>query len=392
MSPVFRRWTAFNAVGAAGVGVQLGVLAVLVRVAHLPVLAATALAVEAAVLHNFAWHQRWTWKDRPVHSMRDAAGRLARFHVLNGLVSLAGNLLLVALLTRAFGADPVAASACAIVVCALLNFMASERLVFRSAGAVAILVTLCAPAPAHAALADDGPTAATVAGWTQYTATVEQRFLAAPGSGGSFFTRDWRPRVSGGRVATGQVDTPQVPDGRIHHWTGAVFIPGVTLDAVLARLHDGAGHESEHYADVIASRLLQKQGDHLSVYMKLRRSAIITVTYNTEHDVQYRRLSRERGTGHSVATRIAELADAGTPREREKPAGDDSGFLWRLNAYWRYEEMDGGVLIECESVSLSRNAPFGLRTIVNPIVERIARESLETTLGALRGALSGGRS
>jgi hypothetical protein len=126
--------------------------------------------------------------------------------------------------------------------------------------------------------------------------------------------------------------------------------------------------------------------------MKLRRSAIITVTYNTEHQVEYRRLGPRRATARSVATRIAELADAGTPREREKGPDDDSGFLWRLNAYWRYEELDGGVLIECESVSLSRNAPFGLRTLVGPIVERIARESLEKTLRTLRVVLSGARS
>ncbi len=75
---------------------------------------------------------------------------------------------------------------------------------------------------------------------------------------------------------------------------------------------------------------------------------------------------------------------AGTPREREKPDGDDNGFLWRLNAYWRYEQLSDGVLIECESVSLSRSVPFLLRPLASPIVNRIARESLENTLRSLR--------
>lgn len=127
---VVRRWTVFNAVGLAGIAVQLGVLAVLVHLAGMPPLLATAIAVEAAVLHNFSWHQRWTWNDRPA----GAGGmlrRLLRFHLLNGIVSLGGNLAIVAALTRGFSVDPVVASAVAIASCSLLNFAASEWLVFR---------------------------------------------------------------------------------------------------------------------------------------------------------------------------------------------------------------------------------------------------------------------
>jgi putative flippase GtrA len=384
--PVVARWTAFNIVGAAGIAVQLGTLAALVHVFDMAALLATAIAVEAAVLHNFAWHQRWTWKDRPARSLGEVAGRLARFHVLNGAVSMGGNVLLVALLTRSLGLDPVIASAVAIVCCALLNFVASESLVFTSAGILMAGVALGLPASASA-----GPSPPTVAAWNTYASTVETRFLAAPASGGSFFTRDWRSQAPGGDITTLRLETPPVPDGRIHHWAGAVFVKGATLEGVLKRLEDGAGRESESYEDVLSSRLLHRDGDRFLVFMKLRRSAIVTVTYNTEHQVEYRRLGTQRATARSVATRIAELADAGTPREREKSPDDDSGFLWRLNAYWRYEELNGGVLIECESVSLSRNAPFGLRTLVGPIVERIARESLEKTLRTLRVVLSGAR-
>jgi hypothetical protein len=112
------------------------------------------------------------------------------------------------------------------------------------------------------------------------------------------------------------------------------------------------------------------------------------VTYDTEHAIENRRLSETRASKRSVATKIAELADAGTPREREKPPGSDRGFLWRLNAYWRYEQIDGGVLIECESVSLSRSVPMLLRPFVSGIVERIARESLQKTLMSLKRDLT----
>ena len=180
---------------------------------------------------------------------------------------------------------------------------------------------------------------------------------------------------------------PSVPDGRIHHWVGAVFIPGVTLDQVLA-LPEGPRRARiggvRRRAELEA---LSRDGDRLRVYMKLRRESVITVTYNTEHDVEYRRLSDTRASSRSVATKIAELDSAGTPQEREKPAGNDHGFLWRLNAYWRYEQVKDGVVIECESVSLSRSVPVLLRPFVTGTVERIARESLQKTLVSLRTEL-----
>jgi len=112
------------------------------------------------------------------------------------------------------------------------------------------------------------------------------------------------------------------------------------------------------------------------------------VMYNTEHAVEYKRLGTVRAAGRSVATKIAELAEPGTAREREKTADQDRGFLWRLNAYWRYEQTSDGVLIECESISLSRGVPTLLRPFVTGTVERIARESLERTLVSLRKVLS----
>jgi len=81
---------------------------------------------------------------------------------------------------------------------------------------------------------------------------------------------------------------------------------------------------------------------------------------------------------------IAELADAGTASEKEKPVGDDSGFFWRLNSYWRFKQENGGVFIECESISLSRSIPFGFGWLVKGYVESVPRESLEGTLTSIR--------
>ena len=415
MATTIRRWAIFNGIGLVGVGVQLAVLTLMTEGLGVHYLAATAIAVEAAVLHNFVWHQRITWRDRPrespdtspSQSMRCNVDRLVRFHALNGAVSLAGNFALVALLTGAAGMPVVGANLVAIASCSLLNFFASDLLVFKPAKVVAVALIGLLMVPVNARAADTPPdvaiaelTAATVAAWQQYERQVDTRYArAAPDAFFAYdtykFASDWRQQAMAGQVPMVRVPSfapgaaePSPPDGRIHHWAGAIYVPNVTLDQVLRHLKDRAGRESEAYDDVLSSKLLARDGDRVRVYMKLRRESVITVTYNTEHDVEYRKLSETRASSRSVATKIAEVDEAGTPSEREKPVGNDHGFLWRLNAYWRYEQVKGGVLIECESISLSRSVPVLLRPFVTGTVERIARDSLQKTLVILRRELT----
>jgi putative flippase GtrA len=406
---LWRRWLAFNGVGVLGVGVQLGLLTLLVHGGGLHYLVATAIAVEITVLHNFIWHQHWTWRDRPSPSAAAVARRLARFHLLNGTVSLFGNLAIMTVLCGTLRIDPVVANVVAIGVCSTLNFVASEVLVFKTTSVavtgVLVIAGSLVPSPSRAAeIAATELSAAAIAAWEQYSRQVDDRYERAA-AGDPFFVHDafklapgWRAEAMNGQVSMVRIASfapgapePSVPDGRMHHWAGAVFIPGVTLDHVLKYLNQRAGRESDAFDDVLSSRLISREGDRLRIYMKLRRESVITVTYNTEHDVLYRRINDTRASSRSVATKIAELEGAGTPQEREKPVGNDHGFLWRLNAYWRYEQVKGGVLIECESVSLSRGVPVLLRPFVTGTVERIARESLQKTLVSLRTELAKSR-
>ena len=240
-----------------------------------------------------------------------------------------------------------------------------------------------------------GPAPSTAAAWRAYEAGIDARYrAAASASPEKFFVHDrdgldpgWRESVLRAGQSIVKIDVAPVSDGKIHHWVGAIFVPGVTVQEVIERLEQRAGQESNSYEDVLASRLIEREGDRVRVFMKLRRTSVITVTYNTEHAVEYKRLTATRASARSVATKIVELDDAGTPSEREKPGSDDSGFLWRLNAYWRYAAVPGGVIIECESVSLSRPVPMMIRPIANPVVDRIARESLNRTLMSLRSML-----
>ena len=123
------RFLRFNGVGVAGFVVQLLVLAALLRL-EIHYLAATALAVEAAVLHNFFWHERWTWADRPANG-RARLARLGRFHALNGTVSLVGNLVLMRVFVGAFGVPAIPANLLSVLSCAAVNYFGSDRVVFR---------------------------------------------------------------------------------------------------------------------------------------------------------------------------------------------------------------------------------------------------------------------
>ncbi len=130
----FVRWLKFNAVGGLGIVVQLASLSLLISVAGVDYLLATALAVESAVLHNFMWHERYTWADRRSVSIADTALRLLRFNLSNGLISIVGNLLLMRLFAGHVHVPYLIANVLTIASCALLNFVAADRLVFSKSG------------------------------------------------------------------------------------------------------------------------------------------------------------------------------------------------------------------------------------------------------------------
>src|SRR5215831_4684123 len=84
----------FAIVGVLGFLVQLSTLYLLIVFAHWSWPAATLTAVECAVVHNFFWHERWTWARR-IGSLtwRERADRFVRFNLANGITSIAGNLI-----------------------------------------------------------------------------------------------------------------------------------------------------------------------------------------------------------------------------------------------------------------------------------------------------------
>ena len=124
-------WIKFNVVGLLGFGLQSATLFILTHTVYsISYLAATAVAVELAVLNNFIWHQRWTWKDRPVAAKQETWRRLAKFNVTTGLVSLVGNLVLMSILVGRFGLPVTGANVITVGACSILSFFLADRIAF----------------------------------------------------------------------------------------------------------------------------------------------------------------------------------------------------------------------------------------------------------------------
>ncbi len=128
---VLRRWCLFNLVGLFGIFIQAGTLVLLHELAKMHYLIATPLAVEAAVLHNFLWHERWTWIDRTSGDRSGVIARLARFNLTTGVVSIVGNLGLMVLFVGGLGAHYAVANMASIVLCSVINFLVADRFVFK---------------------------------------------------------------------------------------------------------------------------------------------------------------------------------------------------------------------------------------------------------------------
>ena len=264
----------------------------------------------------------------------------------------------------------------------------------RTAPVVALSAVMLLASAAGLAAAHLGPE--TAAAWTAYVSATEQRIRGELASSRGFLAMDFardaragRRAVLGGAVVVQKMETTdanggtmEVPSALVHHWRGEVLIPGMTVAALVAELQHGTPPTRQE--DVLQSTVLERGPDWMRVYLKLQRSKVVTVVYNTEHLVTFAHYGATRATSASKATKIAELSAPNTPQERERPIGDDRGFLWRLNAYWRYEEVAGGVIVECESISLSRDVPAVVSYVVTPLIDRTARESMTRTLMALK--------
>ena len=345
------RVRAFMSVGAIGFVLQVGVLGLLTIGAGWPYQIATAVAVELAVIHNFLWHERWTWRDR-LGSHRGPLARFLRYQITTGATSVAGNFLCTSVLVEHAGVPVLIANVAAVGMMAVANFMVSDRWVFtRGTMAAATLIAMSASSASAAELRPD-----TIAAWNTYVADVEARFN--------------RSRTPAGTAGAVEGEAIGIAGGTIHHWRGSTLVRGISVETLVRALIDRGTPPPQD--DVLEARVLEQSTDSLRVYLKLVRRTIMTVTYDTEHRMTFWRLSPAFVRSRSVSTRISETG------------GSERGFLWRLNSYWRYVQVGPDVRVDLESVSLSRDIPLVLKPVAGPLVGRIGRESMTRTLDAMR--------
>ena len=171
-----------------------------------------------------------------------------------------------------------------------------------------------------------------------------------------------------------------VPGGLIHHWVGAAFVPGVTLQRVL---HVSMEYNSFStlYMEVLASRELAHDGDRFRVLMRLKEEgAGISAVVDITSTVDYLYPSERTAIALSTSDEIRQVVDAGQSDEHLLPAGHDSGYLWRADTFSYFVETGNGVYVETETVGLSRPFPRGLAWVIRPIARRLGRKSVETSL------------
>jgi hypothetical protein len=243
-------------------------------------------------------------------------------------------------------------------------------------------------------VAASGPVAAeppaAAAAFNSYVGGVEARLARQHGSRDGFLAPEDVERLRRGELIVEQIKPAggaDLPGAMLHHWRGTAFVPGARA-ADFERLMKNFGDYPKHWApQVLQAKVTVQQGDHLQATMRVRQKHVITVVMDLAYDVTYARLDAEHGYSVSRSTRIAEIDAPGTAKERALGPSEDHGLLWRQNTYWSYEERDGGLYMQIETVSLTRSIPTGLGWVIGPFVESVPRDSMEFTLRSTCNAL-----
>jgi hypothetical protein len=233
-----------------------------------------------------------------------------------------------------------------------------------------------------------------VAGFNAYIGTLEARLEVQHQQGTGFVVLAGSTGQNEARLRSGELVienlTPtrnDLPGAMLYHWRGTAFLPGATAADFEQLMRDFPAYPRIYSPQVASAKVLSQNSDRYKAVMRVIQKHVITVVMDTSYDVEFHRLGAHRGWSFSRSTHIDEVDNAGEKNERLLSPADQHGFLWRLNTYWTYEERDGGLYMQIESVSLTRSIPTGLGWVIAPFVESVPRESLEFTLRKTCNAL-----
>lgn len=230
------------------------------------------------------------------------------------------------------------------------------------------------------------PSAKAMAGFDSYSSEVECG-LAAQHRSDNFMAGIADPQTAA-RLHRGELIIekltpargPDLPGAMLHYWRGTAFAPGATAANFEKLMRNFADYPRWYAPEVTSARVLAQQGDRYQVVMRVEQKHVISVVMDTTYDVAFARVDPQRGYSVSHSTRIAEIYHPGMAGERWLRPDEEHGFLWRLNTYWTYEQRDGGLFLQIETVSLTSATPTGLGWAVGPFVESVPRDSIEFTL------------
>jgi hypothetical protein len=258
---------------------------------------------------------------------------------------------------------------------------------------VAALVLSALLFPATAEAANLKPE--TLGTWDAYVQATTAQMRSRLAQDGQFLVTD-ETSGHGAKLRNGEIlvspAAPNIPkritSGLIHHWVGAAFIPDVTLRDVLTVVRDYDRYRQIYHPLVIDSRAVHTSDEEDRFSMLLMNKSIISKTaLDSDYRTCYVRVNDQRWYSVSETVRIQEIAGYGTEEQHSLPEDEGTGLIWRVRSIARFEERDGGVYVELEAMVLSRDVPAALRWMLDPIVRRVSRESLRTSLQQTREAV-----
>jgi hypothetical protein len=227
----------------------------------------------------------------------------------------------------------------------------------------------------------------TLRAWNDYIRTENSQLAGRP-SGSPFLWIDESPdrqrRVHDGEILISPA-TKNVPKsishGLIHHWIGAAFLPDTRLEDVFAVVRDYGRYKDYYAPNVLASQPLHKCDSGMRFSLVILNKALFANTaLDAEFQESYSQVSEKKWYGVVSSTRVQQVDNYGEANESKLAPDEGSGYIWRLYSLSRFEQRDGGVYIELEAIALSRNVPASLHWLVNPIVRRVSKNSLEVSL------------
>ena len=270
----------------------------------------------------------------------------------------------------------------------------SPRSDWKLSPAIPVVLGLMLAAPGWAPVSAAELKPETVKAWNQFVRVVQDRMQSRLRSG-PFLWVDEQPGgnrvVRGGEILIAPMGTRNpapVADGLIHHWVAAAFLPGVSLEDVFSVVRD-YNHYKEFYRPVVidSKPLPHSNADDRFSMLVLNHALFSKIAMDGDYAGSYTQVGPNRWYAVTQSTRVQEVHDYGEASECLLPEGTGSGFVWRLYSLTRFEERDGGVYVELEALALSRDIPTSVRWMVNPVVRRISKSSLLTSLEQTRDAV-----